>query len=1721
MSKDLTSHLLSLISPPTVQEASNSDKQAWNDFLDHWGTDGIDLVDQDGGEDEEQPAYEPLPTLLDFYKPGPEALALPRVDDDAHHRSVDRDHLSNGEPLALTVVDGGMGPSSTGVEYALAERIRALIREPSIINSLQELLASTADADEIQFEVLQILGMQGEGFDLAAQSLDPQIRPLLAPLLKPVSHNQRNRRAVARGQDGDGRFALPTSQAEADAMIQAQLAQAENRPLWTGERRVSPRIQPTPLQKLNALAYQAVQEEEQYPNVYKSASTSSALSYGGRMALPMGTQTRETDITSEVVIPPANPIPPKLKERLIHITELDPLAAGCFPGYTTLNRIQSIVQPIAMNTNENMLVCAPTGAGKTDVAIMSILRVLSQHVRNNVTKLDRTSIDKDKFKIIYVAPMKALAAEITRKFARRLAWLGIVVKELTGDMQLSKQEIQATQVIVTTPEKWDVVTRKPTGEGEMASMVKLLIIDEVHLLNEDRGAVIETIVARTLRQASEDAISSVTSTPHPFPPLSGRVYDFLKVNRYQGLFFFDASFRPVPLEQHFIGVKGKVRSETSKRNLDQAVFDKVAANLAEGHQVMVFVHARKETVKSGEKLKEMAQEEGVLDDFSCQDQPQFEAFRREIATSKNKEMKQLFDAGIGIHHAGMLRSDRNMIERMFEANCLKVLVCTATLAWGVNLPAHAVVIKGTQVYDSGRGSWVDLSILDVLQIFGRAGRPGYETSGVGYICTTADKLDHYLSAILTQHPIESKLVPGMLDAMNAEISLGTIATVSEAVEWLGYTYLYVRMRRNPFLYGMEHDVLLEDPQLVNKRNALVRTAGRRLAEANMVIFDEINNKFHITDLGRIAAKYYLKHETIEVFNKQFRARLSEADTIALLSQSTEFNQLQVRDNELEELKGLAKDVIPCQVKGGTDTIPGKVNILLQAYICGAPIEDFALVSDTAYVAQNSGRIIRALLEIAMSRKWANASAVLAAMSKSIEKRLWPFQNPLRQSHLQREIIRNLETYADEFAPIELAAKSALEVGQLIHSNEKHGSAVLNAAKQFPTVDIRYALRPLSNDMLRVEVTLEKRFVWNANVHGGAEPFYVWIEDETGMTIYQSQHVLFRQSTKTIDLEFVVPVLSEIPSNITVRVISDRWVGSEDDMSIDLTNLVMPARKCQYTPLLDLPLLSLNSAFGTSPLRDAYSRLFTTFNPIQTQAFWTLFHTDSNVLLSAPSVSGKSTLVDVAAWRTIDKHSKGRILYVCHNSAASDTFARVKRDTLVLSNLRMMRLIRQADFSAHQTASTVLGVSTPSTALSNLTDYGAFFENLSLVVFDDLHLLDPEYEMLILRVLECSHRRNTRIIGCASSLHDGNDLAEWLRVPESGQFFFRPTDRSTAMTTTVQPFSIPHSPTLLKSMVKPVYAAIKANVEEGAIIFVPSYRQCHSVALDLITRSGMEMDLNGFLADTGFDIEPFLTRLVTKSLIEPMLHGIGIWYAGMHPEDSKQVLQLFAAGFLRALIVPRESCWTLKAQAGTVILMGAQYMEIVSSGIAGSPPESRLRNYTLTELVKMQGFAARPRPMNAAIRNHIGGGATGRFHLLCQAEQQEIYLKFLNEGLPLESSLIATLKRMSDVPSIAAMQDMLDDVSAWSTLVLHKPKLPSRQDFLDILSWSFLWKRISVNPTFYDAALGIENERLSRLVDEYLESYFEAKRRFKLESIPATQHGTGEETEAAESMPQLD
>uniref|UniRef100_A0A1A9UYT8 Helicase ATP-binding domain-containing protein n=1 Tax=Glossina austeni TaxID=7395 RepID=A0A1A9UYT8_GLOAU len=129
----------------------------------------------------------------------------------------------------------------------------------------------------------------------------------------------------------------------------------------------------------------------------------------------------------------------------------------------------------------------PQAQVKTNVAMLTLMHTIRTHLENGI-------INREQFKIVYIAPMKAFVAEMVTIFSKRLKKLNIVVRELIGDMQLTKTEMSGTQILVTTPEKWDVelVT-------SLISLVKLLTIDEVHLLHGERIPAVEALLARTLR----------------------------------------------------------------------------------------------------------------------------------------------------------------------------------------------------------------------------------------------------------------------------------------------------------------------------------------------------------------------------------------------------------------------------------------------------------------------------------------------------------------------------------------------------------------------------------------------------------------------------------------------------------------------------------------------------------------------------------------------------------------------------------------------------------------------------------------------------------------------------------------------------------------------------------------------------------------------------------------------------------------------------------------------------------------------------------------------------------------------------------------------------------------------------------------------------------------------------------------------------------------------
>ena len=125
------------------------------------------------------------------------------------------------------------------------------------------------------------------------------------------------------------------------------------------------------------------------------------------------------------------------------------------------------------------------------------------------------------------------------------------------------------------------------------------------------------------------------------------------------------------------------------------------------------------------------------------------------------------------------------------------------------------------MYNPEKGTWDNLAGMDVMQMFGRAGRPQYDTYGEGVIITNHSSLQFYLSLLTQQLPVESQLVAKLTDSLNAELVLGSISNAREAVEWLGYTYLYVRMLRNPTLYGIGREALRDDRYLEAWRAALV------------------------------------------------------------------------------------------------------------------------------------------------------------------------------------------------------------------------------------------------------------------------------------------------------------------------------------------------------------------------------------------------------------------------------------------------------------------------------------------------------------------------------------------------------------------------------------------------------------------------------------------------------------------------------------------------------------------------------------------------------------------------------------------------------------------------------------------------------------------------------------------------------------------------------------
>lgn len=464
------------------------------------------------------------------------------------------------------------------------------------------------------------------------------------------------------------------------------------------------------------------------------------------------------------------------------------------------------------------------------------------------------------------------------------------------------------------------------------------------------------------------------------------------------------------------------------------------------------------------------------------------------------------------------------------------------------------------------------------------------------------------------------------------------------------------------------------------------------------------------------------------------------------------------------------------------------------------------------------------------------------------------------------------------------------------------------------------------------------------------------------------------------------------------------------------------------------------------------------------------------------------------------NANATVLVLCPSkTAARETVARIQSVMPKNRPIKVHGLFSPSDFDRTTSGSATIAVTCPSSLLA-LEGYFAtsLFRHLAVAIFEDLHLLDSEYEIAAARLLSIAKPNRARLVGLTCSLNDPTDLGTWLGVEDFCRFHFLPTDRGHPIITSVRPFSIPHSATLMKVMVKPTYDILK-TCQAGSIIFVPSRAACRTVAADLVTQSGNAMDINGFLQKPRDDVEPFLQQLRDDDLYEPLLHGIGYITANMAPSDMSLVLRLFASDIIRALIAPREACWTLPVKGETVIVMGAQHVQMHDG-------ERRVVNYTRTELVKMQSFA-----ITSALPLHATAQGS-RMFVLCQGEQREPISRALTKGLPLESTIPELVKRQSSNTATNALTRMIKSRPPPPKPQLHRPRVADnrKRDLMDLLRWTYFSLRVQSNPTYYDIYPGHEEEGVSRLVDEWFagDEYGPPSGMDKIKSA-ANGHGSGE------------
>lgn len=798
---------------------------------------------------------------------------------------------------------------------------------------------------------------------------------------------------------------------------------------------------------------------------------------------------------------------------LIPVTSI-PTQYQSFFKFDFFNQVQSVLFDSIFYTSENILLSAPTGCGKTNVALLSILKEHQNYKKN--------------CKICYVAPMKALASEIIRKFEPVLKKLDLIVIECTGDHQISTEKILSANLIVCTPEKIDMLSRR---KKNFFKNTNLIIFDEIHLLGSERGNVLESLVSKIRFDYNNNFDSSESRMPR-FIALSATipnpedVSEFLFVDK--GLFVFGSESRPVPLSMNFSAVRNikTKKNQEKKYFMRKILLEKVKEARKSNKKILIFVHSRNQCFS----ISKYIQSNITINDH----------YKKKINV-ENNNLRQLISARIGVHNAGLSKKDRKTVENLFSQSELNILVSTSTLAWGVNLPASVVIILGSKYYDPEKGKQVDISVSDVLQMFGRSGRPQFDREGQGiFICEDEKSILKYLDNILSPKPLESFLIKKLSSLLNAEIKSERIFNLDSAISYLSYTFFNTRLMRNPFQYGAIFEENCYEKGFFSFKESLISEniyflTKYKLIEENKKV-DNFNGLYKSTPLGKIFADYYLEIDNVKSIEYLYKKNFDYFDVNIFLSKSKEFEQIIMQDDEEIPISRIVGK-LPYLNDDEIDNEKIKIMIILSMILieednCYENINEISFLfrktktfmMDYKYIESNVRRICYAWFLICIELKLVERSIYFYNFHRMLENKRF-IQSDVNKCIINKnmKIEKNLlDCSIDEI--------------ENIFRNKTESKKIHSKIKDYPIIDVKRGLNKFGFKVIKDR----KRENWDE------ENITIIIDNKKEKPLVIKKNINFEN--RIFDIEY--KNLKNY-KNIDVYIFKNNWIDSEKKISFTL------------------------------------------------------------------------------------------------------------------------------------------------------------------------------------------------------------------------------------------------------------------------------------------------------------------------------------------------------------------------------------------------------------------------------------------------------------------------------------------------------------------------------------------------------------------------------------------